>query len=67
VRYEDIENGSLEDYCIKPVEEGQNIEDKQHPNQYRDGLGDLLEDGVSPPPFFSAQLGHNIQDCNEQK
>ena len=62
-----LTEGSLEYYCVKPVEEGQNIEDKQHPNQDRDGFGDLLEDGVFPPLFFSAQPGHNIQNRDEQK
>jgi len=62
-----LTDGSLEYYCVKPVEEGQNIEDKQHPNKDRDCLRDLLEDGVFPPPFFSAQPGYNIQNCDEQK
>lgn len=62
-----LTDGSLEYYCVKPVEEGQGIEDKQRPNQDRDSLRDLLEDGVFPPFFFSAQPGHNIQNRDEQK
>lgn len=58
---------SLEDNGVEPVEKGQGVDDKQHPNQDRDGLGDLLEDGVFSSLFFSAQPGHNIQNRDEQK
>jgi hypothetical protein len=59
--------GSLEDNGVEPVEKSQGIGNKKHPNQDRDSLRDLLEDGVFPPPFFSAQPGYNIQNCDEQK
>lgn len=51
---------SLEDKSVEPVEKSQGIANEKHPNQDRDGLRDLIEDGVFSPLFFSAQPGKNI-------
>jgi len=58
---------SLEDNCVEPVEKGQDIGNKQHPDHNCDGLGNSFEDRVFFSLFFDAQLGHSIQNRDYQQ